>query len=487
MARPKVREDRKQEREFDLGAFWGGVVEFWNLEIKRPAFTRTVDRRKLGLANKDNGKLREISDENMRFRTIPRERTDKFNTLYSKAKTALSGFSVPGFPFLPGTISPVRKDRENPMLDSLAPIHDEFEKEVEKLIQDLPLLKEQQKERYVKAADALWDNNKNIREKFEDKKEDFVSAFVGELETSFPTASMIRQGYYFIIHNLGTIKKTIGLMTSEEFLKDSETSRKHKLIVEAHDAARKEVLDWVAAQAARVRVGMLQALAPVIHGMREGKVLTKAVADRINKHIEEVSNWDLFGDKSFDEITAFCKDAITIAREQASSYEAEQAKFLLECAMAKVEDSLTEMKFDPADFRLIELDEGFSGALAADKENMSYIQKRLSAEIAKATKLVAGVLGGTAKEKEAAEERLREALRVKAIADDGGDDAAVEVAERFARLDLSDPEQNAQNEDDADTRLIELDDVNEDSEPPIHVIEQNSAEIEFQPMALELD
>lgn len=424
--------------QIDVTRFLEDKASFWSLTISSPPCERSVlaEAKFLGFALPE--KAQRVIRDGSRFVSLPKNETTVFHEIRGRARRTFLNYSI-YFPFLPPSVIAVPKDRESEMLAEMNKIFVEFSKAKDALIEKLDKLREERRLEFLAAGEAIFaERAPTTTEGTPITKEDFLSRWASAFERAFPKRRDIETSYRFNLENVGAIKKTLSIATREEFLSDAETAAKLEVIKSSEELAKKEFYDFIAAAALNLRIGLLNALEPVVNGLAEGHSIGKREVEKIEKHLEQIKSFDIFGDAKLEEMIVAVRKATATLKEGIDGIEKARAEMKLSETLEDVKEGLKKLEFDPTSFRRLELDGDEEYATVfADKEVMAEIREAMTARLTDAIAELA-LKGGTDEEKRDREQRLRTAVGLKKLADEGADEATLSTAARFINLELDD-------------------------------------------------
>jgi len=412
---------------------------FYSLTVAAPPRERSVlnEAKLLGISLPE--KAKKVIKDGSRFVSLPKDETKVFEEVRGRARRTFQSYAI-YFPFLPPGVVAVPKEREVEMRADLNKMYNEFEAAKEVLLDKLDGIRAARRAEFQAAGEAVFaERAPTYPDGTAISKEEFVSRWDSAFARAFPRRRDIEMSYKFILMPVGTIKKTLDIATRSEFLADEETAAKVRCIQASEAALKAEFYDFAAAAALNLRVGLLRALEPVVNGMHNGNSIGKKEVERIEKHMEQIKNFDLFGDSKVADMIGAVKKATDIVKAGIEGVEKARAMTKLSDALDDVKDGLTNLTFDPTSFRRLELDGDSDYAeVFADKEVCAEIRERMNSRLADALHELATKHGGSDDDKAAAEHRLRLAVGLKKLADDGANEATLDIAQRFMGIELDD-------------------------------------------------
>jgi hypothetical protein len=442
----KLERTKGGQRKLDFTRLLDGKVESFILSLKRPAFEENVERfsRSLGLNPTEAPALRAIMRDSRKFVTLPRDVTQEFSKIANAARKSLQSFSI-SMPFSMGKgIVTVPAHITDELWSAMDYHYGIFQSAKASLKKRLPAIREERRAAFEKAARAIWkDKGMQVEES------EFLTVFDRVFSRCFPTASDIEKKYSFRFWSYGTITKSVNLFTLQEALKTEEGKARLKLQEDAEAELHDQVLGWLGKVKVQSRVELLKALWPIAQGLASGEVVFDSggvLAEKLRDTIKGVLAHDVFGDKTVEELSELILEATAKAESAAATAkgiatdELEDAVFI---ANKKVLDSLKDLKFDPKEFRLLELDDEVVEFAAVDAEAAAVIKEKSNAALRKAVKEMAESAFKTPEERKAAEAKIARQVKLDDIVSEavaaGATPAEVEekldLAERFTNLD----------------------------------------------------
>jgi len=412
---------------------------FYSLTVAAPPRERSVlnEAKLLGIALPE--KAKKVIKDGSRFVSLPKDETKVFEEIRGRARRSFQSYSI-YFPFLPPGVVAVPKEREGEMRSELNKQYNEFESAKEMLLDKLDGIREMRRAEFTAAGEAVFaERAPTYPDGTSIPHDEFVSRWDSAFVRAFPRRRDIEMSYKFILMPVGTIRKTLDIATRSEFLADEETAAKVRVIQASEEALKNEFYDFAAAAALSLRIGLLRALEPVVNGMHDGNSIGKKEVEKIEKHIEQIKGFDLFGDAKLADMIGAVKKATDIVKAGIEGVEKARAMNKLTEALDDVKDGLKNLEFDPTSFRRRELDgdEGYAEVFA-DKDVCAEIRERMNSRLADALHELATKHGGSDDDKAAAEHRLRLAVGLKKLADEGANEATLDIATRFMGIELDD-------------------------------------------------
>lgn len=436
----------------DLANFTEGKAAAYSIFVGCPAFAREIDARAMGLdygTDGANAKVKSVIKEGRKCLTLPDDIVQEFVSIRGRAKRVLQQYAI-FFPFLPTTTQMVPDHVRTEMYTAMNELYEEFEALKKSLIEKLDSLRDAQRAKYEEVANVIFDAKPQKVE-----RDEFVARFLKVFEYHFPSERDVNIRYTFDFKCVGSIQRSISLMSRDEFLKDAETQGKMKVMQAAEEKLQKEFFDWIASTALAVKVGLLKALHPVVNGMGEGRSIGRAVAERIESHVKRIRNMDLFGDKDFDALSKEVLDATDKLKDEVEGYAKSDAEEKLRDSLRDVQKSLQTLEFDPSNFRRLEMDDDTVQQAFTDKNVMKSIDERMQVQLSLAVKELSAKCGESAEARKEAEENLKRKLKLAEIAKEAEDEYEYGIKARGATLEFDAPEPNGDEPVAAATAKIE--------------------------------
>lgn len=423
--------------QIDLTRLLENKSKFYSLSIACPPHERSVaaEARLLGIELPDAAKA--VIKNGSRFVSLPKDEKKRFDDIRSRARRTFDSFAV-YFPFLPDGMIAVDLDREAAFRADLNDLFAEFETAKTALVEKLDGLKAARRGDFMAAGEAVYAAKTPT---YEDgtaiPRETFRARWERAFERAFPTRADVERTYRFRLEPVAAIRKTLDIATKGEFLADAETAAKLRVIEESESLLRKEFYDFTAAAVLNLRVGLLQALQPLVDGLHDGRSVGAREIARVEKHVDDIRRRDVFGDAKLEDVLAAVRKATDALKVGVEGVAAARAKVDLENRLEDVKDDLKSLEFDPTSFRKLELDGDEQLAeVFTDREVQAAIRESMAARLAEAVRDLAAK-GGSAEDRANAEDRLRVAVGLQKLADAGADEGTLDVAKRFLVLDTA--------------------------------------------------
>jgi len=120
---------------------------------------------------------------------LPAEARNRFRRIESRARYRIEQVSFP-FPISQARFVPKRALPE--LLEDLEELKEEFNREVDRFVEEYEALKEEIRPRYIEAAEHAWTNSHSSV-----SLEEFVQAFLNRLDSLYPEAEEVRSRFGF--------------------------------------------------------------------------------------------------------------------------------------------------------------------------------------------------------------------------------------------------------------------------------------------------